>query len=118
MSKGTAAECPAVRRWGYEHCDAPFCECSRILEREAEQRAAHHRSRAMSGLRRIARMYGGMVINGTRYVWDYATEEPVREADMPLGSERWKASEAARYSLQGGAEQWMSLNSACEQNFS
>ncbi len=52
----------------------------------------------MGGLRRIAKMHGGIVINGTRYVWDYVADEAVPEGDMPLGSERWKASERARSS--------------------
>jgi hypothetical protein len=34
-----------------------------------------------------------------RYVWDYANEEPVREEEMPLGSERHAASERARTEL-------------------
>lgn len=51
----------------------------------------------MSGLRRIAKLYGGMVINGTRWVWDYAADEPVPETAMPVGSERWKASERIKW---------------------
>lgn len=52
----------------------------------------------MSGLRRIAKIYGGMTINGVRWLWDYAADGPVREEEMPVGSERWKASERAKWS--------------------
>ncbi len=51
----------------------------------------------MAGLRRIAKAYGGMVVNGVRYVWDYVADEPVRESEMPAGGERWKASERAKW---------------------
>jgi hypothetical protein len=57
----------------------------------------------MGGLRRICRYYGGMTVSQdgktVRYVWDYANEEPVREEEMPLGSERHAASERARTEL-------------------
>jgi hypothetical protein len=51
----------------------------------------------MGGLQRIAKIFGGIVINGTRWVWDYVANEPVPEAKMPPGSERWKQSERIRY---------------------
>lgn len=51
----------------------------------------------MAGLQRIAKQFGGIVINGKRFIWDYATDEAVPEADMPVGSERWRASERARW---------------------
>jgi hypothetical protein len=48
-------------------------------------------------------MYGGMTVsqNGrtVRYVWDYANEEPVREEEMSLGSERHAKSERAKAEL-------------------
>lgn len=50
----------------------------------------------MAGLQRICKAYGSMTIQGKKWVWDYATDEAVREADMPKGSERWKASEKAQ----------------------
>lgn len=58
----------------------------------------------MAGLRRICKMFGGMTVTGNdgrtiNYVWDYAKDEPVRKEQMPLGSERWKASEIARLGL-------------------
>ena len=31
------------------------------------------------------------------WVWDYVKDEAVHEKDMPEGSERWKASERAKY---------------------
>lgn len=55
----------------------------------------------MAGLRRICKMLGGMTMTGNdgktvKYVWDYASDEPVPEEEMPLGSERHKLSERAR----------------------
>ena len=51
----------------------------------------------MSGLARIAKVYGGMVVNGKRYVWDYAQDKAVPESEMPICSERHKASERAKW---------------------
>lgn len=55
----------------------------------------------MAGLRRICKAMGGMTItaNGktVHYVWDYVADEPVRCEEMPVGSERHKASERAKY---------------------
>lgn len=57
--------------------------------------------RQMSGLRMICKLYGGMKItqNGktVNYVWDYAGDEPVPDTEMPVGSERWNASERAKH---------------------
>lgn len=53
----------------------------------------------MSGLARICKAYGAMVINGKRYVWDYVADEAVPESEMPFGSERHKASERERAEL-------------------
>lgn len=53
----------------------------------------------MSGLAKIARMYGGMTINGVHYVWDYVAEEAVPEKEMKKDPERWKASERKRFEL-------------------
>lgn len=50
----------------------------------------------MSGIRNLCRMYGGMTIQGVKYVWDYANEEAVKADEMPLGSDRWNASEKAK----------------------
>lgn len=50
----------------------------------------------MAGLRMIAKMYGGIVINDKRFVWDYARDEAVPEAEMKPGSVRWVASEIAK----------------------
>ena len=52
----------------------------------------------MAGLRMIAKAYGGMTINGVKYVWDYAADEAVKESEMPPGGDRWKASERAKWS--------------------
>ena len=51
----------------------------------------------MAGLARIAKMYGGIVINGKKYVWDYVADKAVPESEMPFGSDRHKASEKAKY---------------------
>lgn len=53
----------------------------------------------MGGLRRLCRLYGSIKIGDARHVWDYALDEPALEKDMPVGSERWKASEKARAEL-------------------
>ena len=51
----------------------------------------------MAGLARICKMYGSMIINGQRMVWDYASDKAVPEEEMPDGSDRWKASEKIRW---------------------
>ena len=51
----------------------------------------------MAGLARICKMYGGMEINGTKYVWDYARDEAVPEDEMPHGSKRRRESEEAKF---------------------
>lgn len=51
----------------------------------------------MAGLNRILKQYGRMTVQGVRYVYDYAREEAVKEEDMPIGSERWKESERAKW---------------------
>ena len=53
----------------------------------------------MGGLRRLCRFYGAMQCGDTKYLWDYVAEEPVTEAEMPLGSERHAASERKRAEL-------------------
>lgn len=42
-------------------------------------------------------MYGSMKVNDQLWVWDYVADEPVKEQEMPAGSERWKASEKKKY---------------------
>lgn len=55
----------------------------------------------MNGLRMICKLYGGMKItaNGetVNYVWDYVADDAVPDTEMPFGSDRWKASEKARW---------------------
>lgn len=58
----------------------------------------------MAGLRNMCRMYGAMTVTGNdgktiNYVWDYAADEPIDKKKMPMGSERWKASEVAKLKL-------------------
>lgn len=52
----------------------------------------------MAGLRRIVKAFGAMIINGERWVWDYARDEAVPDRLMPEGGERWEASERAKWS--------------------
>lgn len=55
----------------------------------------------MGGLARICKMYGGMTVSDgkttIKYVWDYAADKAVDGKEMPIGSERWKASERAKW---------------------
>ena len=51
----------------------------------------------LRGLQKICRIYGGMKCGNIMYLWDYHNEEAVKETDMPEGSERWIASEKAKY---------------------
>lgn len=57
----------------------------------------------MAGLARICKMFGGLVVHGKggtiKYVWDYAADKAVPSDEMPIGSERWKASERVKYEL-------------------
>lgn len=63
----------------------------------------------MSGLRRICKMYGGMTVSSdgktVHWVWDYAADEPCHREEMPVGSERWKASERAKYANRRASQQ-------------
>ena len=38
------------------------------------------------GLQRVLKLYGRMKIGDVMWVWDYAEDEAVHEADMPEGS--------------------------------
>lgn len=56
----------------------------------------------MAGLARICKLYGAMSVTGVdgktiRYVWDYAADKAVPESDMPMGSDRHKLSERAKW---------------------
>lgn len=59
----------------------------------------------MSGLRRICKLYGGMTIQGEKWLWDYVADEPVLEVEMPIGSNRRTASEKAKADLMRNAQQ-------------
>lgn len=50
----------------------------------------------MAGLKRIAKLFGGITVNGKKYVWDYAIDKAVPAEEMPLGSERHALSEKMR----------------------
>ena len=51
----------------------------------------------MAGLARVCKMYGGMVINGEKWAWDYAKDEAVKESELMADKERWAASEMVKY---------------------
>jgi hypothetical protein len=58
----------------------------------------------MAGLARICKLYGGMTVTGKdgktiKYVWDYVADEAVPDSEMPLGSDRWKASERVKWNV-------------------
>ena len=43
-----------------------------------------------------------MQIGSTKWLWDYASDEPVKASEMPIDSERGIASEKARAELMRG----------------
>lgn len=56
----------------------------------------------MAGLAKICKQFGGITVRThdgvpVDWVWDYANDVAVKSAEMPKGSERWKASERARW---------------------
>lgn len=50
----------------------------------------------MGGVRRIARAYGGMVINGERWIWDYGQDRAISPAEQRDRAEKAKAERKAR----------------------
>lgn len=51
----------------------------------------------LSGLQRICKLYGRMIVCGKALVWDYANNKAVPESEMKPGSPGWAASERAKY---------------------
>jgi hypothetical protein len=51
----------------------------------------------MAGLRKILKMSGSMKVNGVRWMWDYAKDEPRIESEMT--KEERRESEKAKWSL-------------------
>ena len=51
----------------------------------------------MSGLAKICKAYGSMKVGDVVWLYDYANDKPVREEEMPKGSDRWKDSERAKW---------------------
>jgi hypothetical protein len=49
----------------------------------------------MSGIRHICKQFGSVVINGKKWVWDYANDRPRVKSEM--SKEEIKASKQARY---------------------
>lgn len=74
----------------------------------------------MAGLARICRLYGRIEVHDGKggkqlWVWDYVKEEPVIAQDMPTGSERWKASEKAKWGqIKEAMEQKAAAELACK----
>jgi hypothetical protein len=58
----------------------------------------------MAGLAKICKMFGGMKVQGESFVWDYVANKAVPEKEMPQGSDRWKASEKAKWTAQPARE--------------
>jgi hypothetical protein len=59
---------------------------------------------SLAGVRQTCCVCGGTLVTENddkkiSYVWDYVKEEPVTEQEMPVGPERWKASEQAKVEL-------------------
>jgi hypothetical protein len=50
-----------------------------------------------AGLQRVCKAFGGITTGDVRWVWDYAQDCAVRDGEMPQGSDRWKASERAKW---------------------
>jgi len=53
----------------------------------------------MAGLARICKLYGSIRVQGQTFVWDYVADKAVDQKLMPVGSERWNASEKAKAEL-------------------
>jgi hypothetical protein len=51
----------------------------------------------MSGLTKICRAYGAIIVNGQKYVWDYVNEVAVPESEMPPRSKRAIESERQKW---------------------
>ena len=56
----------------------------------------------MGGLANICKRHGSMKVTDRSgktitWLWDYASDKAVVSSDMPVGSERWKASERAKW---------------------
>ncbi len=54
-------------------------------------------SKQLSGLQKVCRSIGSMRIGGVLWLWDYAAEDPCKATEMKQGSERWLASERAKW---------------------
>lgn len=56
----------------------------------------------MGGLNKLAKMFGAIEVqdqngNTSKMVWDHVADKAVPEAEMPEGSDRWKASERKKW---------------------
>ena len=59
--------------------------------------AIARKTKPMSGLQRICKMYGRMKIQGVMWFWDYARDIAVLE--LVADKERYTASEKAKYAI-------------------
>ena len=55
----------------------------------------------MGGLARICKLLGGIKVTSdgktVEHVWDYDHNRAVTKDEMPIGSDRWKRSEKAKW---------------------
>ena len=51
----------------------------------------------LTGLQKLCRLYGRMKCGDKMMVWDYSSESAVPESKMPMGGNRWKRSEKAKW---------------------
>lgn len=55
----------------------------------------------MGGLAKICKLFGGIKVTSdgktVEHVWDYDHDEAVTKDEMPVGSDRWKRSEKAKW---------------------
>ena len=80
--------------------DAPIHDASEAPPRAAPRPVEISGAESDDPLQALRRMYqtrAVLEVDGVRWVWDFAAQEAVAEADMPEGSARFEASERARY---------------------
>lgn len=51
----------------------------------------------LRGLQRLCKLYGRMQCGDVKVLWDYANECAAPEAEMKADTERWAASERAKW---------------------
>lgn len=84
----------AMRKKSLNAASVAMVADTSTMERMTMTKPPH---RQLRGLEKVCRLYGRMKCGDTMMSWDYANEIAVPESDMPMGSERWKASEKAKF---------------------